>query len=653
VNPPFGSASQKHPRVVPDGEKLSIEFRIREDGGGSAQAIGESSGPSDSARAGLIRWAVLAAVMVLAGVYVGLHLNKGWVPADDGILSQSALRAFHGQLPHRDFTEIYTGGLSLLHSVAFRVFGVNLMSLRHCVFLFFLAWLPAVYYIALRFTSVPAAGLITLLAVSWSYPNYPAAMPSWYNLFFATFGAAALLRYLEVRKWRWLFVAGLCGGISVLIKVIGAYYIAAVLLFLAFVEQGDEDASANGEAPAAATGYRIFSESAVLLFLATVVFVFRKRLGIGELYDFVLPASALVLLILWHERFTQRGSAIARFQRLLQLTVPFVVGVLAPVFVFLAPYARSGALRTFFAGVMASVAERSAGLGVIRPLGVEKVIYACPLVALVGAAMYLRELQGRIVAACIAAGLGIMLYKSNQLVVSGVWFSAALLTPLVVLSGVTVVLGSARSGRLTTLQQQRIVLLISLAGLCSFAQYPFAAPIYLLYSLPLTLLAAAAIVATARKRPGTLVLASVLGFYMCFGFITLVPDYIYELTHRVGPVQELRLERSGGLRIEFAPEVEDLIHFMQQHSPNGLMYAGNDCPEFYFLAGLKNVTRDDSGAPAEQVLQALRSSDLKVVVINDAPFFPGAVMPPQVRAEAMKRFPHSSRFGIFEVLWKQ
>ena len=144
-----------------------------------------------------------------------------------------------GQLPHRDFGEIYTGGLSFIHALAFRAFGVNLMSLRICVFLFFLAWLPAVYYIALRFTSAIAAGAITLLAVAWSYPNYPAAMPSWYNLFFATFGAAALLRYLEVRTRRWLFVAGVCGGVSILIKVIGAYYIAGALLFLAFLEQSE------------------------------------------------------------------------------------------------------------------------------------------------------------------------------------------------------------------------------------------------------------------------------------------------------------------------------------------------------------------------------------------------------------------------------
>jgi hypothetical protein len=96
-----------------------------------------------------------------------------------------------------------------------------------------------------------------------------------------------------------------------------------------------------------------------------------------------------------------------------------------------------------------------------------------------------------------------------------------------------------------------------------------------------------------------------------------------------------------------------LIHFLQQHSPNGLMYAGNECPELYFLSGLKNVTRDDGGVPANEVLKALQSDDLKLVVINEAPLFPSARMNPDVRAEVMQKFPHSSQVGIFHVFWRE
>src|SRR5206468_3004365 len=114
----------------------------------------------------------------------------------DGAMAQSAERFLQGQLPHRDFDEIYTGGLTWLNAGAFRLLGTTLWSLRVVLFAVFVAWVPAVFYIASRFARPLAAGAVTLLAVVWSVPNYPAAMPSWYNLFLATFGVAALLRYV-------------------------------------------------------------------------------------------------------------------------------------------------------------------------------------------------------------------------------------------------------------------------------------------------------------------------------------------------------------------------------------------------------------------------------------------------------------------------
>ncbi len=636
--------SNTHVGLGPVRQKLEVDVRLQETGR-------KPSSPQDRVAC----WAVLGVVVLLAGTYVGLLLRNGWVPADEGILGQSALRVLNGQLPHRDFTEIYTGGLSMLHAVAFRVFGVNLVSMRYCVFLFFLAWLPAVYFVALRFTSAPSAGLITLATVSWSFPNYPAAMPSWYNLFFATFGAAASLRYLEVRKWRWLFLAGVCGGVSVLIKVIGLYYIAGMLLFLLFLEQSDEvapETSGQNIAGSKAMPYKTFRNSSLLLFLATVVYFFHKRLGPGEIYEFVLPAATLVTLVLLYERQIQSAGSSARFRKLLALIFPFVAGLVVPGVLFLLPYVLSGTTGRLLSGIVASVASRSVGLGVIRPLGIDKAAFALALVALVAGAIYLREFQGKVIGACIGLSLGVLLLSKSQFVVSGVWSSAALLTPLVVLTGLVSVLVQSRNGLPTILQQQRIVLLISLAGLCSFVQYPFAAPIYLCYSLPLTLLAAVAIVATAKRHSGTLVLASAVGFYFLFGVFTLVPDYIYELTHKVGPLKELRLERARGLRVEFAPEVEAFVGFLHQHSPNGLLYAGNDCPEFYFLTGLRNITRDDDTADVGEVLKALQSSDVKIVVINEGPYFPGARMSPEVRSAIMRTFPQSQLFGIFRVFWR-
>jgi len=642
------------------GPPLSVEIRVHEQCNEPAEAASEGEvAVLIAAQGWLVRLTVLAVVLAVAGIYAGFHIGRGWAPSDDGALSQSALRVMQGQLPHRDFAEIYTGGLSFIHALAFRAFGVNLMSLRFCVFLFFLAWLPAVYYIALRFTSAIAAGAITLLAVGWSYPNYPAAMPSWYNLFFATFGAAALLRYLEVRTRRWLFVAGVCGGVSILIKVIGAYYIAGALLFLAFLEQSESSRESSEEIVAAEDSqnswpYRVFSVGALLLFLATLVLVLHSRLGMAELYHFLLPSAVLVGLILLREQSVRVGTG-QRFKTIFRALIPFLGGFISPVTIFLLPYARLGALGQFFSGVTASAITRSIALGVLPPVSAEKSVFALALVGLVAAAMYLREFQGKIVSTAVGLGVMVMLVKAatSSEIVLGVWYSAATLTPLVVLLGAAVVLAAGKQSRPTRLQQQRMMVLVSLAAVCTLVQYPWAASIYLSYSLPLTLLAAVAIVATAKKQPGTYVLGAITGFYLLFGVVMLVPDYVYEFTHKVGRMDELQLERAGGLRVNYAADFAGLIHFLQQHSPNGLMYAGNECPELYFLSGLKNVTRDDGGVPAEEVLQALQSGDLKVVVINEAPLFPSARMTPEVRAEVMRKFPHSSQMGIFHVFWRE
>jgi hypothetical protein len=595
--------------------------------------------------------AVLAAVMLIAGTYTALHIGKGWVPADDGTLSQSALRVMHGQLPHRDFGEIYSGGLSFIHALAFRVFGVNLMSLRFCVFIFFLAWLPAVYYIDLRFLSPVSAGFITLLAVSWSYPNYPAAMPSWYNLFLATFGAAALLRYLDVRKRRWLFVAGVCGGASLLIKIIGAYYIAGALLFFAFLEQSE---NADTEERGNSWPFRAFSVGSLLLFLGVVLQLIRTKIAPAELYHFFLPSAAVVTLLILGERDVHTRAS-RRFKTMVHILVPFLCGFAVPIAVFLIPYARVGAVSQWFSGVFSSTASRVVGLGVTRPVPATEALWLLPVIAIVGAAMFWDKFQGKLVGGTLLIGAAVIVFRATQSIdiALRIWHSVAVMTPVAVVLGAWLVGARKKVSGQTKLQRQQVVLLISLAAVCSLVQFPFSAPIYLSYMVPLTLLAIVAIVSTGKTQPGTVALAAVAGFYLVFGVVTLVPLSIYEVTSMIGPMHTMQTPRAGGLKIEEAAFFDDLTRFLQQHSSNGLVFAGNDCPELYFLPGLTNVAHDDGGANSDEILKVIQRDDLNLVVVNDAPFFPGAGWRPEVKAEVAKRFPHTTRFGIFQIFWKQ
>ena len=98
-------------------------------------------------------WLALLVVWAISIGYMATHLKRGWVPSDEGYFGQTAERVLHGELPHKDFDEGYTGGITFLNALAFRELGINSVSLRIVLFLFFIAWVPAILYVAGHFLS--------------------------------------------------------------------------------------------------------------------------------------------------------------------------------------------------------------------------------------------------------------------------------------------------------------------------------------------------------------------------------------------------------------------------------------------------------------------------------------------------------------------
>ena len=79
-------------------------------------------------------------VIALSAILLASDLNQGWVPHDEGALGQAAERILAGQVPHRDFDDIYTGALAYLHAASFAVAPHASTTLRIPLFLFALAW---------------------------------------------------------------------------------------------------------------------------------------------------------------------------------------------------------------------------------------------------------------------------------------------------------------------------------------------------------------------------------------------------------------------------------------------------------------------------------------------------------------------------------
>ena len=226
-------------------------------------------------------WRAIPAVSLLAGaVFVASQLNHGWVPLDDGTLAESAQRVLAGELPHRDYAELYTGGLSFMNAGVLWLTGGNLFWLRVPMFLLFLAYLPCVYLIARRFASPSVATLAAMFAVAWGPPVYPAAMPSWYALYLAVIGAYCLIRHHETGRPSWLFWAGVMGGLSLCCKITGLWYVLAVAVYLVYRAQ-DPDPLRTGALTRgpAHLGRRAIFAGVPLASAAIVAVVLASKLG--------------------------------------------------------------------------------------------------------------------------------------------------------------------------------------------------------------------------------------------------------------------------------------------------------------------------------------------------------------------------------------
>jgi hypothetical protein len=599
---------------------------------------------------------MLLAVLALSAAYLAWHLDRGWIPNDDGSLAHAAERMLQGELPHRDFDDIYTGGLAALNALAFRILGTTLLTLRLVLFGAFLAWVPAVFAIARRFVAPLAAGAVTLLAVVWSLPNYPAAMPSWYNLFLATFGVLALLKHLEDGRQRWLVIAGVMGGLSFLVKVIGLYYVAGVLLFLVFQAQ-EQGRVERGRARQRAIAYAMLMSGALLLLVAALVALVHQ-LRAAEVVHFVVPATMIAGLLVRGEWSWTDGTNMMRFQRLMRLVVPFLLGVALPIALFLVPYVRAHAVGDFINGVFILPTKR---LGVTE-LHLPPIWTALDLLPLAVLAFHARRQLTRRETTLLIAALALLLVASRFVLWAylGVWSSARNLVPALVVTGVMVLARHRAADEDAPLLRGRTMLLLSVTAMCSLVQFPFATPLYFLYVAPLVVLSALALVRYLRPA-STAVPAGVTAFYLAFALWLVNTSSLYgmgTLYRPYYPVARLTPGR-GGLEVGRIQSIvyNYAVSLLIEHARGGYTWASPDCPEIYFLSGLRNPTRtlfeffDERAGHTERVLRALEAHGVTAIVLNATPGFSPGIS--EELADALEqRYPEGERVGNFLVRWQ-
>jgi hypothetical protein len=600
---------------------------------------------------------ILLLVWTFGALYSGALLKRGWVPHDEGTIGQSAQRVLDGELPHRDFDELYTGGLSYLNALSFRAFGENLASPRFVLFGFFLAWIPAVFFVARRFVGAVAAGAVTLLSIAYSVPNYSAAVPSWYNLFFATFGLAAIFQFLSSERRLWLFIGGLAGGISFLFKLSGLYFVAGVLLFFVFREQ-EQDRTQPTHSHA--RYYSAFVVLALAAFITSLYSIARQNLSGVAVFEFIVPGEILALLCMWRQLSPSSSPAPIRFKRLFRLLIPFMLGVALPIALFLIPYLRSGSASDFINGVFILPGRRLA-FASRRPLGygLNKLLTTGALLFLLWSA-YSNRLRFRTTHITLGLALAVclLLSKFEPKLYAAVWAPLLLLIPFCVIAATMVLLTRNEN----PFERQKIFVVIAVTATCTLIQVPFSVGIYFCYVAPLLALSLVAIFSSSRT-PSRILAGLLIAFYFGFAIFRVTPSFIHAMSYAYQPDPqntELHLPRAAGLRVD-AREAElydTLVPFVNAHSgQSDFIYAAPDCPEVYFLTGKKNPTRmmfdffDDAKQHDSRVTHAIDSSHVNVIAIFQRPPFS-----PPVSAELMQelreRYPLSHQIGRFEVRWK-
>jgi hypothetical protein len=597
------------------------------------------------------RFLVGALVWVASALYVAGFVTRGWVPHDEGMLGQTAERVLRGELPHADFDESYTGGLTQWHALLFRLLGVRLVALRFGLFALFLGlFVPAFYAIASRSLSPAGAALLTLLSIAWSFPNYFASLPSWYIVTFALAGAFCLLRELDTGRRIWMFAAGIFAGLALLVLIVGLYGIAAVLLYVAFREQTQAAARPRSSGGA---GFFLFEAACLAGFLGLLLAVVGPRAAPMEVLQLVVPAAAIAAVVLvgaWRTR--GRGSFGARLRALSAQAAPFLGGVLLPMGLFLVPYWRRAALGDLFRGLFVLPFRQIAAASTPFP-PLASAAFTLPY----GLAIVV-SLRGwrpsRPVLAVLALGLGaFLLATGSEEAYRGVWHSVRSLAVIAAVIGAGALLTAEPS---TERRRAEVFLLLALMALLALLQFPYAAPVYFCFVAPWIALA---IAAELRGKPLALH-GVVAAFYLLFALCRLNPGYIWDMGVRwtpYAPLAMLEVPRAG-LRVPVADRdtYTALVEAIERHVPGDFLFAEPDCPEVAFLSRRLNPTRTvfaylrEPESP-DATVSVLAGHGVAGVVINEHPSY-SPPLSPSLQAALAARYPESAPFGSFLLRWR-
>jgi hypothetical protein len=595
---------------------------------------------------------IAVALVTLAIGYLWLFVPRNWIPHDEGMLGQSAERVLNGDIPHVDYEEPYTGGLTWLHAAVFKLAGIDLLYPRWLLFAGAVLAQLLTYALIRRFLEPIAAVTATLVALVWSFPNYFAALPSWWLLICALACIWAFVRYVETGRPLYAVWSGAAAGCAILIKQTGLYVLMALVMAFVYGYVAQRDTRLNTRAA------RFLATAVAISGMAVALGILRSRLSLSDLLYLFLPIAACCRLLISASAHDEPAHP----QELRNGLIPALAGAAVPIACFVAPYIAGAHLGTFLHGAFA-LPQRRVQFASFELPPPHWIVAGIPLLLVVSPLPrfgWWQELTWRRSVAAIGTVAAVALAYaalSDQMTYQLIWQSARAMSALLPVAICTVI----ESGHVRDLKRHWTLFAAAvMLAWASLVQFPFSAPIYFCYIAPLAVIGAVALAdsSNASRRPALPVAAALL---LAFAVASMNRGYVYNLggVHRVTePVVPLDLERVS-LRVSEPDAVmyRRVMSLVATHIGDGTLVAGPDCPEVYFLAGRFSPSGtlfdffDDHASLEGGVddLPGWRSA--RVVVLNHSrrfSFGPSTHFAAKVR----KAFPKSEGVGTFEVRWQ-
>jgi Dolichyl-phosphate-mannose-protein mannosyltransferase len=588
-------------------------------------------------------------MILVALVYLIPFVPRGWVPHDEGMLGQSADQVLRGGLPHVDYEEAYTGGLSWIYAAVFKISGVDLLNVRW--FLFAGAGLAMwlLYAIVRRYFAPIGAAFAAWVALGWSFPNYFAGLPSWWLLVCALTCVWSVIRYVETRQTRYLVAAGLAAGVAMAIKQTGVYLLVALVLTLLYGWRS----SGTSSRLARLEPWVRWSVAAASVIVAAMIL--KPRLFEAEgLYLFAPVVACAVVLFL---PVKPTSSSIQPFAPLTSTGIATAAAAV-PLVYLLIPYALRNELGDFVHGAIVLPHKRVA-FASYAMTSARSIVTGIPLLALLfpSTLFGFREWLAFLVLLVWPAAIFLPINAvSNVASYQFIWQSSRAIATLLPIA-ICLRLALAQSS-----EEQRPILFVSAAMLAWTAlnQFPFAAPIYFCYVAPLAVVAGiAAAGGTSISRQTLLPWGSML---LLFAMLSSNRGHIgyghepRDFNTALGlPRAHLKVERGD------AELYRKLVFTVTRRlPPGGQLIAGPDCPEVYFLSGFVSPSgtlfdffsgdgAQQSGSRDEDEIAVWSKGE--VIVVNHQPDF-SPVPSAQVLAYLRREFSRGETIGPFEVRWR-